>query len=414
MPSSRRCRDSRQPARKHYRDMQDIEFTIQQGKLWMLQTRTGKRTGARRGAHRRRHGRRGPDRRARKAMMRVEPTHLDQLLHPIFDPRVESAQGRVLAKGLNASPGAASGRIVFTPTTRRRGRARREGHPRAHRDRARRTSTACRRAGHPHRARRHDEPRRGGRARMGKVCVAGCGEIEIDYGKRVPCGRLVTSEGDWISIDGTTGEVIAGEMATQLDALFVTPSPRASGRFSHAPDEVGRRGPRELGVRANADTRPGRESRVEFGAEGIGLCRTEHMFFDPTARSWRARDDPRRDDGRGSARARWRSCCRCSAPTSPDLRAMDGLPVTIRCSIRRCTSSCRTSPRRQEALAKTWRRARAVRARSSAARAQPDARPPRLPPRHHLPRDHRDAGARDLRGGLRRAAQDGKTSSPRS
>ena len=254
---------------RHYRDMCDIEFTIERGKLWMLQTRVGKRTGA------------AAVRMAvdmtdeglitrEEAVSRVEPEQLDQLLHPQFDPR---ADVKVLAKGLNASPGAAVGRVVFDADTAlewgERGEAvilvRRETNPDdLHGMIAARGILTSHGGKTSHAA----VVARG----MGKPAVCGAEALKIDLGaKRFQVDGSAVKQGDVISIDGTSGRVVVGEVALR--------EPELSKDFETLlgwADDL-----RQLGVRANADDGPGAQKAREFGAEGIGLCRTEHMFGTP-------------------------------------------------------------------------------------------------------------------------------------
>ena len=259
--------DIYQKLEKHYKDMQDLEFTIQEGTLYLLQTRNGKRTAAA----------------AVKvavdmvaeglidketALMRVEPQQLDQLLHPRIDP---SAELNVIAKGLPASPGAAVGQAVFTAATAVEWVAagkdvilvRQETSPEdiAGMDVAKGILTA--RGGMTSHA---AVVARG----MGKCCVAGCGEIKVDEGKaEFSVNGKTYSQGDIITLNGTTGEVIEGSVTLiepDLSDDFAT--------LMEWADAV-----RRLGVRTNADTPHDAEVARKFGAEGIGLCRTEHMFF---------------------------------------------------------------------------------------------------------------------------------------
>ena len=253
---------------QHYREMQDIEFTVQEGELWMLQTRTGKRTAAsalkiavdmvKEGLITR-----------EEAVARIDPAQLDHLLHPTFDP---GAPREVIATGLPASPGAASGRAVFTAddaeTMAEDGEAvilvRLETSPEdiGGMNAARGILTA--RGGQTSHA---AVVARG----MGKCCVAGCGAISIDYNKDLfKVNGTTVNAGDWISLDGATGEVMLGRVPTR--------NPKLSRNFSTVmkwADEM-----RKLNVRTNADTPHDTEISRKFGAEGIGLCRTEHMFFE--------------------------------------------------------------------------------------------------------------------------------------
>lgn len=252
----------------HYKDMQDIEFTIQNSRLWMLQTRVGKRTAAA----------------AVKiavdmveeglidketAVMRVEPEQLDQLLHPTFDPKAEK---KVIAKGLPASPGAATGRIVFHAEDAEEWAAKGEDVILV------RIETSPEDIGGMNVAQGILTARGGMTSHaavvargMGKCCVAGCGALEIDYkSKTMTVDSKVYKEGEWISLDGSKGEVIEGKVPTV--------EPQLSGNFGKLmswADEI-----RKLNVRTNADTPHDSEVARNFGAEGIGLCRTEHMFFE--------------------------------------------------------------------------------------------------------------------------------------
>ncbi len=253
---------------QHYKDMQDIEFTIQHGRLWMLQTRTGKRTAAaavRIAVDMVNEGLIDKE----TAVMRVEPEQLDQLLHPTFDPK---AQKKVVAKGLPASPGAATGRIVFSAEDAE------DWAKNGEKVILVRIETSPEDIGGMNVA-EGILTQRGGMTShaavvargMGKCCVAGCGELEISYKDRtMKASNKVFKEGDWISLDGSTGEVIEGKVPTV--------EPTLSGNFGKLmgwADEI-----RKLGVRTNADTPHDSEVARNFGAEGIGLCRTEHMFFE--------------------------------------------------------------------------------------------------------------------------------------
>jgi len=255
---------------KHYADMQDMEFTIQEGKLYMLQTRSGKRTAAsalkiavdmvREKLITR-----------QEALMRIQPDQLDQLLHPMFDPKAEKTAIQ-LAKGLPASPGAATGKIVFNADDAVAAKeknlkvilTRIETSPEdiAGMDAA--VGILTSRGGMTSHA---AVVARG----MGKCCVAGCGELEINYKARtVKVAGKTLKEGDFLSINGSTGAVYAGEVKTV--------EPKLAGDFLTLmkwADEV-----RTLNVRTNADTPHDAATAVKFGAEGIGLCRTEHMFFE--------------------------------------------------------------------------------------------------------------------------------------
>jgi pyruvate,orthophosphate dikinase len=265
----KQLRDITQKLEKHYRDVQDFEFTIQEGKLYLLQTRTGKRTAAaavkiavdmvNEGLITR-----------EEALMRVEPAQLDQLLHPAIDP---SATANVIAKGLAASPGAASGMVVFTADDAVRfteaGKnvilVRQETNPDdIHGMYAAKGILTSRGGLTSHAA----VVARG----MGKCCVAGAEAIKVyEVDKKMIVGGNVIREGDAITLNGSTGEVILGQVPTT--------APRMTGEFATFmkwADEF-----RKLDIRTNADTPADASQAVAFGAEGIGLCRTEHMFFAP-------------------------------------------------------------------------------------------------------------------------------------
>ena len=257
---------------KHYRDVQDFEFTIQEGKLFMLQTRNGKRTGAAAVKF-------AVDMVAegliddREAVMRVEPQHLDQLLHPVIEPGSKETL-TTLTVGLPASPGAAVGRIVFSADDAVEEAG--QGNP-VVLVRAETTPEDI----HGMEAARGILTSRGGMTShaavvargMGSPCVAGAGEVSVDSkAGKVSCNGHELGAGDWISIDGSTGEVFAGQAST------IDPDP-TSGEFARFMEFVDKH--RTARVRANAETpRDARAART-FGAEGIGLCRTEHMFFEP-------------------------------------------------------------------------------------------------------------------------------------
>ncbi len=252
---------------KHYKDVQDFEFTIQEGKLYMLQTRNGKRTGnaaVRIAVDMVDEGLISRE----EALMRVEPDQLNQLLHPVLD---ESKPLKVAAKGLPASPGAAVGRVVFTADEAAvQGKSgpvilvRAETVPDDIHGMEVAAGILTSRGGMTSHA---AVVTRG----MGKCCVAGCSEAEVDEKKKtLKIGGTIVKEGDWISLDGSTGRVILGKVNT------VAPDPHsgAFAKFMEWADEY-----RKLGVRANADVPRDALAAREFGAAGIGLCRTEHMFF---------------------------------------------------------------------------------------------------------------------------------------
>jgi pyruvate,orthophosphate dikinase len=274
---------------KHYRDMMDIEFTIQQGVLYMLQCRVGKRTAfaAIKIA---------VDMVAEKlitekeALGRVEPDQLNQLLRPVFDAKEKKAAidgGRLLAKGLNAGPGAATGRVVFNAPDaeawKKRGElvilARIETSPEDIKGMDASEGILTARGGMTSHAALVAR-------QMGKVCVAGCSTLEMDYGTHTMTVKgTVVREGDWISIDGTTGEVMEGKVATKPSEVLQVlvgktldpkdaPVYQQYARIMSWADKF-----RRLKIRTNADQPDQAANAIAFGAEGIGLCRTEHMFF---------------------------------------------------------------------------------------------------------------------------------------
>ena len=313
----RQLRGIAQRLERHYRDMQDFEYTIQDGKLYMLQTRTGKRTG--RAALKIAHDMvKEKLIKPREAVLRVEPAQLEQLLHPIID---DSQELTVLAKGLPASPGAAVGRVVFTADeAAARGRSepvvlvRAETVPDDIHGMDAAVGILTARGGMTSHA---AVVARG----MGKCCVAGCEAVRIREAEKLFSvnGRTVR-EGDWISLDGTTGRVILGQAKT------INPDP-ASGEFAEFMSWADRE--RRLGVRANADIPRDAQVARRFGAEGIGLCRTEHMFFAeerlPHVQAMiLAETEPKRREALAKLLPMQREDFKGL------FKAMDGLPVTIR------------------------------------------------------------------------------------
>ena len=253
---------------RHYRDMLDLEFTVEQGKLWMLQTRNGKRTvkAALRIAVELANEKLITK---QEAVARIDPASLDQLLHPTIDPKAER---NVIATGLPASPGAASGEIVFSSDEATKLKAdgkkvilvRAETSPEdIHGMHAAEGILTTRGGMTSHAA----VVARG----MGKPCVSGAGSLRVDYNAQtMQAGGHTFKRGEVITIDGSTGQVLAGRVAMTEPAMS-----REFGTLMGWADKV-----RVLGVRANADTPADARLAIRFGAEGIGLCRTEHMFFD--------------------------------------------------------------------------------------------------------------------------------------
>jgi len=285
--------DIRKKLEKHYRDMQDIEFTIENTKLFMLQCRNGKRTGF---ASVRIAVEMVEERLISKeeALRRVEPEALNQLLRPVFETAAKQAavkEGKLLAKGLPAGPGAATGRVVFFAEDAESWAARGE------------KTILCRHETSPEDIRGMNASEGfltafGGMTshaalvarQMGKVCIVGCDAVSFDYHNRTMSvntarGPVVLHEGDWISIDGFTGEVMNGRVDTTPSEVIRVlieknldpkdaPAYQRYARLLGWADKI-----RRLHVRANADQPDQAAAAVAFGAEGIGLCRTEHMFF---------------------------------------------------------------------------------------------------------------------------------------
>ena len=256
---------------EHYRDMQDMEFTIQEGKLYFLQTRNGKRTAPAAiqiACDLVDEGKITPE----EAVLRIEAKSLDQLLHPTFDPEALKA-GEVIGEALPASPGAAAGKVYFTAEDAKRARGKGE------RVIMVRLETSPEDIEGMHAAEGILTVRGGMTSHaavvargMGTACVSGCGEIKIDEeAKYFDLGGHHIVEGDYISLDGSTGKIYLGDIKT-IEASV-------SGNFGRImawADEF-----RTLGVRTNADTPADTKNAIKLGAEGVGLCRTEHMFFEP-------------------------------------------------------------------------------------------------------------------------------------
>jgi len=309
--------ETTQKLESHYRDMQDMEFTVERGKLWMLQTRSGKRTT--KAALRIAVEMAKEDLiTCEEALLRIEPQGLDQLLHPTIDP---SAERNVLATGLPASPGAASGEIVFNSdeaeTLKSSG----------HKIILVRVETSPEDIHGMHAAEGILTTRGGMTSHaavvargMGKPCVSGVGSIRVDYAKQTMTVEGKTfKKGATITIDGSTGQVIEGSVSML--------QPELSGEFATIMEWADRA--RRLGVRANADTPNDARVARKFGAEGIGLCRTEHMFFEGD-RIVAVREMILADDEKGR-RAALAKLLPIQRGDFADLfEIMSGLPVTIR------------------------------------------------------------------------------------
>ena len=310
--------DVRNALEAHYKDMQDMEFTIEHGKLWMLQCRNGKRTAAaavRMAVEMVNEGLLTKE----EAIMRVGADQLDQLLHPMLDPKAEK---KVIATGLPASPGAAVGRAVFSAEDAEAWAAKGE------RVILIRNETSPEDIGGMHASQGLITARGGMTSHaavvargMGTPCVSGSTDITIDYKEKTMTTKsgVVVKEGDWVSIDGGKGQIIEGEIPTVSASMTGD-----FGTFMGWVDEI-----RTMSVRANAETPADAKQAMEFGAEGIGLARTEHMFFDAKRisdmRTMILSDD---EEGRRAALANL-------LPYQKEdfkqlYRTMDGYPVVIR------------------------------------------------------------------------------------
>ena len=305
---------------QYFKDMQDIEFTIQDGKLWMLQCRNGKRTGAamvkiamdmlREGLID-----------EKTAVLRCEPAKLDELLHPVFD-KTAMKNAKVIVKGLPASPGAATGPVVFfaedaekmlKEKNQRAILVRIETSPEDLKGMLDAVGILTARGGMTSHA---AVVARG----MGKCCVSGAGELQIDYKARtIRVNGYEIKEGDWISLNGSTGEVYLGQVATQAADL--------SGDFGQLMELA--RKYSVLKVRANADTPKDAAQAFAFGAEGIGLCRTEHMFFEGD-RIKAVREMILADDEAGRRVALAKLLPMQRGDFEGLFKAMQGHPVTVR------------------------------------------------------------------------------------
>lgn len=303
----------------HYKDMQDLEFTVQDNKLWMLQTRSGKRTGAamvRMAIEMLEQGMIDE----KTALLRVQPSKLDELLHPVFDGAAISA-AKTLTKGLPASPGAATGRIVFFADEAEEWAARGEKVVLIRIE----TSPEDLRGMH---AAEGILTARGGMTShaavvargMGKCCVSGAGDVKISYANRtMEINGNKYQEGDWVSLNGSTGEVYHGKVATIL--------PELSGNFGKIMDLA--ESMTRMSVRTNADTPHDARVAHKFGAKGIGLCRTEHMFFEGE-RIWAMREMILANDLAGRKKALEKLLIMQREDFEGIFEAMNGYGVTVR------------------------------------------------------------------------------------
>jgi pyruvate,orthophosphate dikinase len=308
---------TQQKLEKHYKDMQDMEFTIQDGKLWMLQTRNGKRTGA------------AMVRMAvemvaeglideKTAVLRQEPAKLDELLHPVFDKKAKQT-AKVISKGLPASPGAATGRAVFSANVAEEWAARgekvilirRETSPEDLKGMYAAEGILTERGGMTSHA---AVVARG----MGKCCISSAAGITVGHSS-VTINGVVYNEGDYISLDGSTGIVYDGKVAT------ITPT--LDGDFGKLMEIAEKH--TKMYVRTNADTPNDAKTARDFGAKGIGLCRTEHMFFEGD-RIWAIREMILADDVEGRVKALAKLLPIQREDFHGILEAMDGFGVTIR------------------------------------------------------------------------------------
>ena len=303
----------------HYKDMQDMEFTVQEGKLWFLQTRNGKRTGfamVKIAMDLLREGMIDE----KTALLRVEPNKLDELLHPVFDKKALKVAS-VIAKGLPASPGAATGQIVFFADDAA------EWHAKGHKVIMVRIETSPEDLASMAVAQGILTARGGMTSHaavvargMGKCCVSGAGALKIDYkNKTIQVGDLVLKEGDYISLNGSNGEVYLGQIQTKEAELsddfreLVTLADKYT----------------KLKVRTNADTPCDAQIARNFGAVGIGLCRTEHMFFEGE-KIKAMREMILSEDTEGRVKALSKILPYQQADFKGIFRAMDGCPVTVR------------------------------------------------------------------------------------
>ena len=306
---------------KHYNDMQDIEFTIQEGKLWMLQTRVGKRNGSaaiKMAVDMKKEGMIDKE----TALLRIKPEQLDELLHPMLDSEAEKG-APLLGKGLPAGPGGASGKVVFTADDAE------QWHKNGEKVILIREETSPEDVHGMHAAEAILTAKGGMTSHAalvargwGKCCIVGCSELQIDVSKKeVLIGENTISEGDWITMNGTEGKIYAGAVKL-IDA-----DPDAHPEYKELmvwADEV-----RQLKIRTNAESPNDAKQAIKFGAEGIGLCRTEHMFFDE-ARILAIRKMIFADNEKDRRSAVMELLPYQKEDFMGILNAMEGMPVTIR------------------------------------------------------------------------------------
>jgi pyruvate,orthophosphate dikinase len=304
-----------QKLENHYRDMQDLEFTIQEGKLWMLQTRNGKRTGAamvKIATNLLKEGLIDE----KETLLRIEPNKLEELLHPVFDPKALN-KATVIAQGLPASPGAASGQLVFFADEAHKYKntilARIETSPEDLEGMNIANGILTARGGMTSHA---AVVARG----MGKCCISGAGAIKIDYKSRtMEINGKVYHEGAWISLNGSTGNIFEGNLPTV--------EPELSGEFAEIMELADKYS--TMKVRTNADTPKDAKMARNFGAQGIGLTRTEHMFFhEDRIKAMREMIVAETEEGRKAALVKLLPMQRTDFEGI--FEAMQGLPVTIR------------------------------------------------------------------------------------
>ena len=314
-------KDIRGRLEKHYNDMQDIEFTIQEGKLWMLQTRVGKRNGSaaiKMAVDMKKEGMIDK----KTALLRVKPEQLDELLHPMLDSESEKS-APLLGKGLPAGPGGASGRAVFTADDAE------QWHKNGEKVILIREETSPEDVHGMHAAEAILTAKGGMTSHAalvargwGKCCIVGCSELQIDVSKKeVVIGENTISEGDWITMNGTEGKIYSG--AVELIDADPDTHPEYKELMVWA-DEV-----RQLKIRTNAESPNDAKQAIKFGAEGIGLCRTEHMFFDE-ARILAIRKMIFADNEKDRRNAVMELLPYQKEDFMGILKAMEGMPVTIR------------------------------------------------------------------------------------